>query len=89
MEYIRDHRDMAHGREYYIYWKGWPTSDDEWIHENHMDSPDLIAEYLSSLIQAPMQRTRERRGARAAARDPSSKRPLRVGFDRDQIAVTE
>ena len=55
VQYIRDHRDMAHGWEYYIHWKGWPTSDDEWIHENHMDSPDLIAEYLSSLIQAPMQ----------------------------------
>jgi len=29
VEYIRDHRDMAHGREYYIHWKGWPSSDDE------------------------------------------------------------
>jgi len=41
---------MAHGREYYIHWKGWPSSDDEWIHEDHMDSPDLVAEYLSSIL---------------------------------------
>ena len=64
--YIRDHRDMAHRREYYIHWKGWPSSDDEWIHEDDMDSPDLIMEYLSSIpTRKPMQRTRGRRGARA------------------------
>ena len=67
VEYIRDHRDMAYGREYYIHWKGWPSSDDEWIHEDDMDSPDLIMEYLSSIQTGPpTQRTRGRRGARAA-----------------------
>ena len=66
VEYIRDHRDMAQGREYYIHWKGWPSSDDEWIHEDDMDSPDLIAEYLSSKpTRTPRLRTRGRRGARA------------------------
>ena len=66
VEYIRDHRDTAHGRKYYIHWKGWPTSDDEWIYEDHMDSPDLIVEYLSSIpILILMQRTRGRRSARA------------------------
>jgi len=49
VEYIHDHRHMAHGQEYYIYWKGWPSSDDEWIYEDDMESPDLIAEYLSSI----------------------------------------
>ena len=67
VEYIRDHRDMAYGREYYIHWKGWPSSDDEWIHEDDMDSPDLIMEYLSSIQTGPpTRRTRGRRGARAA-----------------------
>jgi len=67
VEYIRDHRDMAYGWEYYIHWKGWPSSDDEWIHEDDMDSPDLIMEYLSSIQTGPpTRRTRGRRGARAA-----------------------
>jgi len=66
VEYIGDHRDIAHGREYYIHWKGWPSSDNEWIHEDDMDSPDLIMEYLSSIsTQTSMHRTKGRRGARA------------------------
>ena len=50
VEYICDHRDMAHRRKYYIHWKGWSSSDDEWIHEDDMESPDLIAKYLSSIL---------------------------------------
>jgi len=70
VEHIRDHRDMAYGWEYYIHWKGWPSSDDEWIHEDNMDSPDLIMEYLSLIpTRPPKQRTRGRRGARAARTD--------------------
>ena len=66
VEYIWDHRNIAYRREYYIHWKGWPISDDEWIHENDMDWPDLITEYLSSIpIPTLMQRTRGKRGARA------------------------
>ena len=49
LEYIRNHRDKAHGREYYIHWKGWSSSDDEWIHKDDMDSLNLIAEYFSSI----------------------------------------
>jgi len=42
--------DIAHGWKYYVHWKGWPSLDDEWIHQDDMDSPDLIAEYLSSTL---------------------------------------
>ena len=55
VEYIRDHRVTMHGWEYYIHWKGWPTSDDKWIHESDMDLPDLITEYLSSILTPTMQ----------------------------------
>ena len=61
---------MAHGWKYYIHWKGWLSSDDEWILKDDMDSLDLIADYISSILtQMPMQQTRGRRDARAA-RDP-------------------
>ena len=50
MEYIHDHRDMAQEREYYIHWKGGPSLDDEWIHEDDIDSPDFMVEYLSSIL---------------------------------------
>jgi len=57
---------MAHGRKYYIHWKGWPSLDDKWIYEDDMDSPNLIVEYLSSIpARTSMHRTRGRRGARA------------------------
>jgi len=73
VKYIRDYRDMAYGREYYIYWKGWPSSDNEWIHEDDMDSPDLIAKYLSSIpARMSMQQTRGRMGARAACPSTST-----------------
>ena len=32
VEFIQDHRGMARGkREFYVHWKGWPTSDDSWV----------------------------------------------------------
>jgi len=87
VEYIHDHRNMAHGREYYIHWKGWPSSDDEWIHEDDMDLPDLIAEYLSSIpTWTSMHRTRGRgvQGQNVTPVAPGATPTiLRVGFRRD------
>jgi len=66
VKYICDHQDIAQGWKYYIHWKGWPLSNDEWIYKNDMNSLNLIAKYLSSIpTRTLMQWTRGRRGARA------------------------
>ena len=49
IEYIRDHRDTARGRQYLVHWLGYPDTDDEWIHEGNIDARELIEEYLSEL----------------------------------------
>ena len=49
IEYIWDHRDTAHGRQYLVHWLGYPNTDDEWIHEGNIDARELIEEYLSEL----------------------------------------
>ena len=50
VEFIWDHREMAQGkREFYVHWKGWPTSDDSWVKEKDMNALELVTEYLSSL----------------------------------------
>jgi len=38
IEYIRDHRDTAHGWQYLVHWLGYPDTDDEWIHEGNIDA---------------------------------------------------
>jgi len=49
IEKIMDHRDTRGGRQFLVCWLGYPPSDDEWIHEGHIEAKELITEYLEEV----------------------------------------
>ena len=51
VESIVDHRDTRRGRQYLVHWLGYPNTDDKWIHEGHITTPELIEEYWQGIGQ--------------------------------------
>jgi hypothetical protein len=51
IESLRDHRDGPNGREYLVYWVGYPPSDASWEPEEHLldEAKGAVTEYLESL----------------------------------------
>jgi hypothetical protein len=46
VESIEDHQDLRGGkRRYLVHWKGYPNSDDEWVHEDEIDGKEVIEDY--------------------------------------------
>jgi hypothetical protein len=54
IERILDHRDTARGRQYLIHWLGYPDTDDEWIHEGHIEAQELVDQYLEGIRDTEM-----------------------------------
>lgn len=48
IESLKDHRDSPKGRQFLVYWVGYPPSDASWEHESSLlqDAPLAVAEYL-------------------------------------------
>ncbi len=47
VEHILDSRCFGHGRQvqYLVHWKGYPTSDNQWIPWSDLNAPELLAEF--------------------------------------------
>ncbi|KAF9552701.1 hypothetical protein CPC08DRAFT_673900 [Agrocybe pediades] len=48
---IDGHRDTENGKQYFVYWVGYPDSDATWEFESSLleDAPAIVQEYLASL----------------------------------------
>src|SRR5262249_11356356 len=44
---IVDHKDNRRGRQYFVHWEGYPSSEDSWEPEHNLrDAPEAVKEYL-------------------------------------------
>ena len=49
IESIEDHQDLrGRKRRYLVHWKGYPNSDDEWVHEDEIDGKEVIDDYWNT-----------------------------------------
>jgi hypothetical protein len=63
IEKILDHQVNARGkRKFLVHWVGWPTSDDQWIEEEDLHAPDLLAPYLATILPPPPPRFKAKKG---------------------------
>jgi hypothetical protein len=54
VESIRDMRTTrGRKRQYLVHWKGYPMSDDSWVDEKDMNTPNLIQEYHTAAAGRP------------------------------------
>ena len=52
VEEILSHRSKGRARkkEYLVRWKGYPSSDNSWVHEDDLHASELLTEYQRSLV---------------------------------------
>jgi len=66
IESLRDHRDGPKGREYLVYWTGYPPSDATWEPEENLlhEAEVSVTEYLESLKPSPSANKKTKRRAK-------------------------
>ena len=38
-------RGRGHKRQYLVKWRGFPTSENEWVYKDHMHADDLVKQF--------------------------------------------
>jgi chromobox protein 5 len=64
VETILEHRKRKGQKEYFVKWKGWPNSYNQWEpEENLAGAPDVLRDYYASEAE-PVRKRRKGRAAR-------------------------
>ena len=50
VEVIIDHRIHRRKKQYLVKWVGYPSSENSWVNESDLHAPELVKEYLRSLL---------------------------------------
>ena len=45
IEKILDHKGKINDRSYFVHWKGYPDDENSWVHQSHIDTPEIIINY--------------------------------------------
>jgi len=70
VERILDHRKVRNQQEYVVHWLGYPDSDNAWVREIEMHTPDLLREYWARIEEKNAAQRLEKDGRGASHGNP-------------------
>lgn len=73
VEKIIKHRNGLRGYEYFLKWKGYPDSENQWVNESSLNCYGLLTEYWSRIEQKDLQKIL-----------PSQKTEDKINFNEDK-----